>query len=180
MLDSRTAMLALFVLFATGAPADESAADRYWTFLRSLEGAWQGAVSGNLGTGTGHRDYEFILNDQYLVWKHASIRLPQEKSPKGDYHRELGVFSFDEERQRLVIRSFIVEGFVNQYVCELAELRLVCRMEAVEGPGDGWDGMLTLEIHDPYRFTENFNLQPPNEAPPIKLIIEWTRSPVFK
>jgi hypothetical protein len=89
-----------------------------WASLRMLVGSWEGAIDGKLGTGTGLRRYEFIVGGKFLMVSHSSVRLPQEKSPQGDQHEELGVFSFDRERQTLVFRSFMIEGVVSRYLCE--------------------------------------------------------------
>jgi hypothetical protein len=88
-----------------------------WAPFRPLVGRWEGAIDGRLGTGTGVREYEFILDGNFLVSRHASVRLPQQKSPKSDHHRELSIFSLDQERGLIVLRSFMVEGFVNEYTC---------------------------------------------------------------
>lgn len=47
-----------------------------------------GAIDGKLGTGTAVRECEFILDRQFLVSRHSSVRLPQDKSPTGDEHKE--------------------------------------------------------------------------------------------
>ena len=41
---------------------------------------------------------------------------PQGKNPKGEIHEDIGIFSFDKWRKVFVLRSFYVEGFVNEYV----------------------------------------------------------------
>jgi len=45
-----------------------------------------------------------------------SVFKPQERNPEGEIHEDLGIFSFDQSRKVFVLRSFYVEGFVNQYV----------------------------------------------------------------
>jgi hypothetical protein len=60
--------------------------------LRVLEGSWEASIEGRLGTGVGIREYEFILDDKFLMSRHASVRQPQEKSSEGDHHRELSVY----------------------------------------------------------------------------------------
>ena len=74
--------IAIAPLSAAQEPTEEPVEDP-WGPLRNLEGRWEGAISGRLGTGKGIREYEFILDGQYLVLKHASIRMPQDLSPEG-------------------------------------------------------------------------------------------------
>lgn len=147
-----------------------------WAPLRLLEGNWEGAVDGRFGRGTGVRSYRFVLDHQYLLTRHASVRLPQPQSPEGDYHRELGVFSFDRERNTLVYREFLVEGYVNRYRCESGRNRLVCVTEAMEN-GKGMRARLTLELEDRFRFVEIFELAPPGEELDVYFNVRWTRAP---
>jgi hypothetical protein len=125
--------------------------------LRPLAGRWEGTIDGRLGTGKGIREYEWILDEQFLLSRHASVRMPQEKSPKGDHHRELAVFSFDSERNTIMLREFMVEGVVNRYACDAGDGRLVCVTEHVEN-GPGIRARLTLEFESPYAFTEIYEL----------------------
>ena len=57
--------------------------------LRPLVGWWEGSVEGRLGTGKAVRRYEFIVGGKYLMSRHSSVRLPQEKTPEGDQHEEI-------------------------------------------------------------------------------------------
>ncbi len=146
--------------------------------LRILEGSWEGSIEGRLGSGVGVRDYEFILDDKFLMFRHASVRQPQEKSPEGDHHRELSVFSFDSERKKLVLREFMVGGYVNQYVCDATGSKIVCVTERVEGEGSsGVSARLTLELHDPYSFDEIFELAFSGDELSVYFTNHWKRLP---
>ena len=57
------AALIFFLLVATGAQAEDKKTDP-WQPLRFIIGSWQGTVSGQSGSGTVSRSYEFILNDK--------------------------------------------------------------------------------------------------------------------
>lgn len=59
-----------------------------------------------------------MLNSQFIRVQNRSEYPPQEKNPKGEVHEDEGFISYDRARQRLVLRQFHVEGFVNQYVQE--------------------------------------------------------------
>lgn len=148
--------------------------------LRPLEGHWEGAIDGSLGTGRGVREYEWILENQYLLFRHDSVRMPQEKTPEGDHHRELSVFSYDSERQKIVLREFMVEGVVTRYGCDLEGQRLTCVTEHVES-GPGIKGVLTLDVESPYAFNERFELSFPGDASPsVTMTNKWTRTSVLK
>jgi hypothetical protein len=147
-----------------------------WELLRLLEGSWTGTIDGKLGTGTGVRQYDFVLGGRYLACRHESVRLPQEKSPKGDQHQELAIFSFDDERRKIVLREFMVEGVVSRYVCDTEDRQLVCVTEAVES-GPGIRARLTLEVTDRYRFTEIYEIAWPGRELELYFTNRWTRSP---
>ena len=147
--------------------------------LRSLEGDWSGEISGKLGTGTGVRHYEFVLDGKYLVSRHASVRSPQEKSPAGDHHRELAVFSHDSARNKIVYREFMVEGFVLQSVCEVSGKVIDCEAEAIES-GPDWHARLQLEIESPFLFIERFWLAEPGNELELYFENRWTRKPTLR
>ena len=155
-----------------GAPGEES----IWAPFRRLEGSWEGTIEGRLGEGRGRRDYEFLFDGLYLVFRHASVRLPQEKSPEGDYHRELGVFSLDRERSTIVLREFHGEGFVIGSACKALEQGFVCTSESVES-GTGMRSRLTVEMSDPFRFEETFELASPGEELTVYFTNRWSRVP---
>ncbi len=157
-------------------PGEPSAAPDPWAPLRLLVGAWEGEIDGKLGKGKGVRRYEFVVGDRYLLCRHVSVRLPQEKSPEGDQHEELAVFSFDTERGKIVYREFMIEGVVIRSPCEIEGNRVVCVSEAVES-GPGIRARLTLEIADRYRFTEIYELGFPGRELEHYFTNQWTRSP---
>ena len=170
-----TGLSALLAAPASLRAQDAAAADGLKP-IRDLEGTWEGRIDGILGQGTGIRSYEPILDGHFVVERHSSIRLPQEKSPQGDRHREIGIYSWDAEREAIVLRSFFVEGFVARSLCEPAGTKLVCTSEAIEG-GSGMKSRLTLEWVDPFRFVEIFELASPGQELSTYFRNEWTRVP---
>jgi len=174
----RPALLALALTLAAGSSA-QTPVDDPWGPLRHLEGQWEGAIEGRLGTGTGLREYEFVLGGQFLLSRHASVRLPQEKSPGGDHHQELAVFSYDTERQSIVLREFMSEGVVPRSLCALTGDRVVCTTEHVES-GPGIRARLTLDFESPHAFTETYELAfPRDETLKHYFTNHWTRRPVL-
>jgi hypothetical protein len=157
-------------------PTEPTDAPDPWAALRMLVGDWKGAIDGKLGTGRGVRRYESIMGDRYLLWRHRSVRLPQEKSPEGDQHDELGVFSYDSERETIVLREFLSEGVVVRSTCETDGMKVVCISEAVEN-GPGIRSRLVLEIRDRYQFTEIYEIAWPGKELEHYFTNRWTRSP---
>lgn len=147
-----------------------------WVVHRLLPGTWEAKIDGRLGQGTGHRRYEFIFDHQFLVARHASIRLPQQQSPKGDYHRELSVYSLDSERDTIVLRQFIIEGYVLQFACKTEPMQFVCVTEHIEN-GGGIAARMTVEFESPYTFSEIFELADPGKKLEVYFTNTWTRVP---
>ena len=158
-------------------PSEPAKTSDPWAPLKLLAGSWEGDIDGKLGKGKGVRRYEFIMDDQFLLCRHRSVRLPQEKSPNGDQHEEMGVFSFDSQRKTLVYREFMSEGVVVRSPCKVDGMKVVCTSEAVES-GPGIRARLTLEITDRYRFTEVYELGWPGKDIEHYFTNHWTRSPL--
>lgn len=142
--------------------------------LAFLEGSWEGEIDGTLGTATGERQYRFILHDRFLLMEHD--RDPGEPVGGSEAHEEWSIFSFDADREAIVLREFLVEGFVNRYVCELQAdpARLTCESEAAEGNPE-----LTLslryEFGDRDHFEEFFQVRAPDGALQVRMQGRWQR-----
>jgi hypothetical protein len=148
--------------------------------LAFLEGAWAGEIDGTIGPATGAREYRFIVHDRFLLMRHD--RDPEtEAAPEDDVYEEWTVFSFDAEREVIVLREFLLEGFVNTYVCELeaGPTSLMCASEAAEGAG-GVSLKLRYEFADRDGFTEVFEIFGPDGALQVRMEGQWRRtSPIF-
>jgi hypothetical protein len=53
---------------------------------------------------------ERVLGSRFIQVRNRSTYPPQEKNPKGETHEDIGLFSFDSARKRIVLRQFHVEG----------------------------------------------------------------------
>lgn len=128
-------------------------------------GRWQGTTDGQPGKGTVEREYTPILNARFIQLRNRTTYPPQERNPKGEQHEDIGFFSADSQRQRLVLRQFHVEGFVNQYVAEASsvEQTLVLVTESIENIPPGWRARETYRLLGPDEFEEVFELAPPGK-----------------
>jgi hypothetical protein len=85
--------------------------------LRFLIGRWQGHGEGFGQKSEVEHTYQFILQNQFIQSKTKSITLGQDGSVK-EIHEDLGIFSFDVARQKVILRGFYSEGYVNTFVME--------------------------------------------------------------
>jgi hypothetical protein len=141
--------------------------------LATLIGRWTGTTEGQPGKGTVERNCERVLGSRFLQIRNRSAYPPQEKNIKGEVHEDIGFFSFDSARQRLVLRQFHVEGFVNQFVLEPTATadRLVFTTEAIENIPAGWRARETYVLTGSDAFEEIFEL-----AEPGKEFVVYSRS----
>jgi len=132
--------------------------------LERLIGNWRGVGEGQPGTSQVERSYESVLGGQFLMVRNTSTYAPQERNPQGETHDDLGFFSFDKARERIVFRQFHVEGFVNQYVAAIATPEseiVVFESEAIENIPTGWHARETYHFSRADAFEEVFELAEP-------------------
>jgi hypothetical protein len=133
--------------------------------LGRLVGRWTGASEGQPGKGQVDRQYERALGSKFLQVRNRSTYSPQEKNPKGETHEDLGFFSFDRVRKRIVFRQFHIEGFVNQYVLEPSSTvgRLVFTSESIENIPAGFRARETYVFSSNDQFEEIFEIAEPGK-----------------
>jgi hypothetical protein len=159
------AALIFFLLVATGAQAEDNKTDP-WQPLRFIIGSWQGTVSGQSGSGTVSRSYEFILNDKFIQENNTSTYPPQKQNKAGEVHHHLGLISYDRKRKTLMLRQFHEEGFVNLYALNQTisnSVLLVFESENFENFDNSWKAKETYEIISNNEFVETFELAPPGK-----------------
>ena len=165
----RNAAVCGFVVFATLATgvvhATQTPAGDPLQPLAFLIGRWEGTSDGQPGEARVRREYTRILNSRFIRVENQSVYQPQEKNPKGETHEDFGVFSFDTSRRRAVLRQFHVEGFVNQYVADLASRPATFEFtsEAIENIPPGWRARETYVVLGPDEFDEVFELAGPGK-----------------
>jgi hypothetical protein len=128
-------------------------ADDPWAPIRFLLGSWQGEATGFGGPSTVEHTYEMVLGNQFIQLRTRSISAARDGQP-GDVHEDQGFFSYDRARERIVLRQFLSEGFVNTYVLDDIEQDgrvLVLTSESTENAG-GMRARLryTIESDDVY------------------------------
>jgi hypothetical protein len=169
---NRTSHVWLFVLLAAAlsgtvvrthaqpaAPADTLAP------LARLVGRWTGTSEGQPGKGQVERQYERVLRSRFVQVRNRSTYPPQEKNPNGETHEDIGFFSFDRARKRVVFRQFHVEGFVNQYVLDPSSTvdRVVFVSESIENIPQGFRARETYVFTASDQVEEIFEMAEPGK-----------------
>lgn len=123
------------------------------------------------------REYTTVLNSRFIRAQNQSVYQPQAKNRKGEVHEDLGMFSFDAGRQRLVLRQFHKEGFVNQYVHDPTQTgKLVFTTEAIENIPAGWRARETYIVHGTDEFEKIFELAEAGKAFEVYSHARFTRT----
>jgi hypothetical protein len=133
-------IMAVFCLsFPVTALAAEVETEDKWKPIRVLLGDWEGIGSGFDGESVVQHCYEFILQEQFIHSRTRSEFQPRDEQSVGEIHEDWGFFSFDPEREKIIFRQFLSEGFVNTYVLQESppgSNQLVFKSESTEGAGD--------------------------------------------
>ena len=161
-----TAAMLLLALASLGFASEDKKPDP-WKDVRFLIGTWQGTVSGEAGTGTVSRSYQFILNDKFIEEQNTSTYPPQEKNTEGEVHHHRSIISYDRSRKALMLRQFHEEGFVNLYALNSeasAATLLVFESEHFENFDNSWKARETYEIISSDEFMEIFELAAPGTS----------------
>lgn len=77
----------------------------------------------------------------FIFAQNRSTYAPQNSKPNGEIHNDIGYFSLDKARKRLVFRQFRVEGFVTQYAASTEPFdgnTLVLNSETIENIPISW------------------------------------------
>jgi hypothetical protein len=163
---ARVALLLAFCLLPVCTFAQQTAGEpNLLSTLDPFIGRWQGTSEGQPGTGTVEREYLRVLNGRFVRAINKSSYPPQERNPKGEEHEDLGIFSVDRARKRIVLRQFHVEGFVNQFVQEEQSVDgpLVFVTESIENIPAGWRARETYRWLGADEFEEIFELSAPGK-----------------
>jgi hypothetical protein len=132
-----------------------------WKPINYFIGSWKGNEGTGPETGKGDRTYQYILQDRFIHFKNKSVFEETEKRPQGEVHDDMGIFSYDKNRDILVLRQFHVEGFINQYVMDSLstdQTYMEFVTESIENGFPGLKARLRYHILNENEFEEAFDL----------------------
>jgi hypothetical protein len=156
--------VALLVIVSLSAASIEQTPTDPLAPIAPLIGDWVGTSEGQPGKGDVERGYTRLFGSRFVQVRNRTVYPPQEKNAKGETHEDVGIYSFDRARNRIVFRQFHTEGFVNQYVHEPgAGTTLVFTSESIENIPAGWRARETLIITGRDMLEEIFELAEPGK-----------------
>jgi len=159
----RSTILGICVLlWSTAGVAAEPSKDGL-AELRWMEGDWRGVGEGDPGTSGSERHVDAYLGNKYIRATGQSVYPKQEKSPKGEVHSQLNLWSFDRARGAIVMREFDTLGFVCTYVLDKAASapdRWVLVAESLENVPKGWKARYVVTRKSDDEYHEMLELDP--------------------
>ncbi len=78
------------------------------TVFEAMAGRWRGVSGGRFGRANVEKAGEFVLAGRFFQMTSRSVS-------SEETHEDIGLFSFDEAEQTLMLREFHNEGYVNTY-----------------------------------------------------------------
>lgn len=113
-----------------------------------LLGTWRGLGTGIGGPADVVHTYRRVVLGRFIQMDTRSIGHPGDDGTPGDHHEDITIFSFDSDRDAVVMRQFVSEGYVNTYVLEVGgNGDLVFTTEHTES-GGGLQARITYRIED--------------------------------
>jgi hypothetical protein len=175
---ARVAALLIVALAAPTVASSQSPARNRLAPLEFLIGRWEGSSDGKPGSAVVRREYAHVLDRRFIRVENVSTYAPQPKNPKGERHEDIGFFSFDTARKRLVFRQFHVEGFVNHYVADAAGASgsLTFTTEAIENIPPGWRARETYTRVSEDEIEERFELAEPGKEYEVYSVAKLRRA----
>jgi hypothetical protein len=96
--------------------------------LEKLIGTWDGSGKGPEGPSAVSRKYEVILKGHFIEMTNRALFNPARKNPSSP-HEDLGIFSYDRDKKKIIFRHFVSEGFMNQYIVTVSKDGRIITME---------------------------------------------------
>ena len=132
--------------------------------LDFLIGSWSGHGKGFGHTSKVWNTYQYVLQDKFIQSQAESIAR-DDSGEVIEFHEDMGIFSYDPDREAIILREFYTEGYVNEYVVEAvsgSEGSYIYRGEKSEGSG-GLRAQLRLNLISDDEYEMYLDLARPGE-----------------
>ena len=129
--------------------------------LSFLIGAWTGDGESFGQTAAVEHRFEYILQNKFIQSRTRSVSRNSD-GESTEIHEDMGVFSYDSDRDVVVLREFYTEGYVNTYLMEETETGFVFTTERTESAG-GLMARLSFTVLSDDVFEETLELAGPGK-----------------
>lgn len=153
-------IIVLLSLTPAAVPAREAGNDNLAP-MAWLVGDWTGVGEGQPGVSASTRHAVRVQNSNFIMVEGRSVYPKQEKNNSGEVHTSIDFWSYDRQRNLLIMRQFDSLGFVSTYVQDRAASangRPVFVSEHLENVPAGWKARYTYTYRAPNEYNELFEL----------------------
>jgi hypothetical protein len=154
-------LVVLFLVLSAGVASARDAKNDKLAAISWLVGDWAGVSEGQPGVSASSRHAKRVHNGKFIMIEGRSVYPKQEKNKSGEVHTSTDIWSFDKQRNLIVMRQFDNLGFVSTYVQDRAaskDGRLVLVSEHLENVPKGWKARYTYSYNAPNEYHERFEL----------------------
>ena len=146
--------------------AQEEKKPDVWEPFKYFAGSWTGTGDSKGIKAKLEGKFEFIFNGKFLQMKGVSEFEPLKDKPKGEKHEDIGYISYDGIRGKFILRQFMGEGIVTQYVLDTLSAdgkTFVFLSENLENVPPGFKAKVTYRVLNQNEFLWIFELAAPGK-----------------
>ncbi len=160
------AVFFIAILLPSVLVAQEEKKPDVWEPFKYFAGSWTGTGDSKSVKAKLEGGFKFIFNGKFLQMKGVSEFEPQGNKPKGEKHEDIGYISYDGIRGKFVLRQFMGEGIVTQYILDTLSSdgkTFVFLSESMENVPPGFIAKVTYRILNQNEFLWIFELAAPGK-----------------
>lgn len=147
-------------------------------FVNYFSGNWSSVQEACVGIGQADRNYQMVVDSNYLHITNTAYFQPDSTHKTGSDHHDWGLFSYDNIREKIMLREFNSEGFVIQYALDAISVdgkTYTFLSESIENLPEGWQARTTITITGDNGFDELFEIARPGGEFRTYVKSSWVR-----
>ncbi len=140
-----------------------------------LSGSWKSNPDACIGIGEANKVNKVVLDSNFFLMETKATFDVEENNR----HEDKKFISYNKLTDKLILREFHSEGFVNEYEVDSMSTDLkyiVFLSRALENMPDGWKARMTIQIIDDGNYREQFDMARPGEPFRQYVVAAWRRS----
>jgi len=110
-------------------------------FIEYFSGNWSSVPEACVGIGKADRVYQMVVDSNYLHISNTAYFQPDSTHKTGSDHHDWGLLSYDQIREKIILREFNSEGFVIHYMIDSISKdgkTYTFLSESIENLAEGW------------------------------------------
>ena len=170
----KTLLITICLLFTILFGQDTS----FTLFVNYFSGNWSSVQEACVGIGKADRNYQMVVDSNYLHITNTAYFQPDSTHKTGSDHHDWGIFSYDNIREKIMLREFNSEGFVIKYALDAVSVdgkTYTFLSQSIENLPEGWQARTTITITGDNGFDELFEVAKPGGEFKTYVKSSWVR-----